>query len=541
MRTLVNRSVLQHCNLGNPAIQDAIDKTAYSHKRDALVSTVLLSNKDLEHLREVAVGQKDSRSDRTLATVLAVRNGDYSKKVSSIDAFGESLYRYISQNKKRGWIFSQGDDGRLYAHLAVSIEVFPENVQSGGRNTPTTVRLKLAAYSFTDDYRDNKVNFRYTAFDFHPQDVVRKTLPDILAHRGLHLETSELLASYDATLQRYEQDVLPAFAEQFRFTGRSACPTLRSSTTPSSIPRKVINDISPGCLAPRPDVCPSEIFASGDEDDGNERLPIHPVIRVFDLKEHIYYWAHSDNLQTYQYDHTLGDKLVLPNTHRDLLDVLTTDTHVLTHDIIEGKSAGNIILCKGIPGVGKTLTAEVYAELTSKPLYSVHTGTLGTTPSEVHSRLQKVLDQVRRWKCVLLIDEADVFVLERGTDLTQNAIVAEFLRTLEYFDGLLFMTTNRSSSIDDAIVSRCAAVIQYEPPGEEQLRLAWKVMARQYDVDLSSELIDDLMRLLPSITPRDIKMLLRLAMRMAASRNIPLDTNVFRQCAMFRDITISTE
>ena len=32
-------------------------------------------------------------------------------------------------------------------------------------------------------------------------------------------------------------------------------------------------------------------------------------------------------------------------------------------------------------------------------------------------------------------DEADVFVVRRGGNLEQNAIVAVFLRTLEYFDG----------------------------------------------------------------------------------------------------------
>ena len=59
-----------------------------------------------------------------------------------------------------------------------------------------------------------------------------------------------------------------------------------------------------------------------------------------------------------------------------------------------------------------------------------------------------------------LLDEADVFVLERGLDLVQNAIVAEFLRTLEYFDGLLFLTTNRMNGVDEAILARCAAVIE---------------------------------------------------------------------------------
>ena len=38
-----------------------------------------------------------------------------------------------------------------------------------------------------------------------------------------------------------------------------------------------------------------------------------------------------------------------------------------------------------------------------------------------------------------------------------NAVVGVFLRVLEYFNGLLFLTTNRIDDIDEAIVSRCIA------------------------------------------------------------------------------------
>src|SRR3546814_2642760 len=57
--------------------------------------------------------------------------------------------------------------------------------------------------------------------------------------------------------------------------------------------------------------------------------------------------------------------------------------------------------------------------------------------------------------CSSDLDEADVYIRCRDNDLEHNAIVAEFLRTLEYFNGLLFMTTNRINDVDDAILSRC--------------------------------------------------------------------------------------
>ena len=45
---------------------------------------------------------------------------------------------------------------------------------------------------------------------------------------------------------------------------------------------------------------------------------------------------------------------------------------------------------------------------------------------------------------VVLLDEADVFLEERDMkDLKRNALVSVFLRALEYYDGILILTSNR--------------------------------------------------------------------------------------------------
>lgn len=64
------------------------------------------------------------------------------------------------------------------------------------------------------------------------------------------------------------------------------------------------------------------------------------------------------------------------------------------------------------------------------------------------------------WKAVLLLDEADVYLesRERG-DLTRNSLVSIFLRALEYFQGLLFLTTNRVGTFGDALISRIHIII----------------------------------------------------------------------------------
>lgn len=221
--------------------------------------------------------------------------------------------------------------------------------------------------------------------------------------------------------------------------------------------------------------------------------------------------------------------------------MLTTDLEAFTSDIIEGKSAGNVILAKGQPGVGKTLTAEVYSELVERPLYSIHSGVLGITAKDVRENLEAAFERAQRWNAVMLLDEADVFVLERGNDITQNAICAEFLRTLEYFNGLLFMTTNRADNIDDAIISRCAAIIDYLVPSKDDAVKIWRVLARQMGVneELTPPLLDELVRGLPEASPRDMKMLLRLTVRMAIAKGEPLSIELFARCAMFRGLHLN--
>lgn len=73
------------------------------------------------------------------------------------------------------------------------------------------------------------------------------------------------------------------------------------------------------------------------------------------------------------------------------------------------------------------------AEVTKRPLYMVSAGELGTNMETVDERLQMVLEITRRWGCVLLMDEADVFLQARDTiNLERNALVSIFLRRLEY-------------------------------------------------------------------------------------------------------------
>ena len=133
-------------------------------------------------------------------------------------------------------------------------------------------------------------------------------------------------------------------------------------------------------------------------------------------------------------------------------------------DPIKGKGGGLVILLHGEPGVGKTSTAEAVATSSQLPLYPITCGDLGNTPQAVEDRLHEIFRDAHRWNCILLLDEADIFLTRRSqTEMERNALVSVFLRNLEYYQGILFLTTHRVGVLDDAFKSRIRLSLYYGP------------------------------------------------------------------------------
>lgn len=163
-------------------------------------------------------------------------------------------------------------------------------------------------------------------------------------------------------------------------------------------------------------------------------------------------------------------------------------------DLVRGKGLGLIILLHGAPGVGKTSTAECVAESLGKPLYPITCGDLGVTAVHVERKLANTFAKAEAWDCVLLLDEADVFLAQRTrTDLERNAIVSGmssaycyffvheliyltvFLRVLEYYKGTLILTTNRVGAFDEAFKSRIHLNLYYPALNKDQTLAIWKM------------------------------------------------------------------
>jgi len=121
------------------------------------------------------------------------------------------------------------------------------------------------------------------------------------------------------------------------------------------------------------------------------------------------------------------DSLVIDGDTKELIHALVTNQIAAEKgtDLITKKGSGLIVLLHGGPGTGKTLTAESVAKIAKKPLYRVTCGDIGTTPDTVEKYLETVLYLGKIWGCVVLLDEADIFLEQRSlADLQRNALVS---------------------------------------------------------------------------------------------------------------------
>jgi ATPase family associated with various cellular activities (AAA) len=191
----------------------------------------------------------------------------------------------------------------------------------------------------------------------------------------------------------------------------------------------------------------------------DELLIASPVVLGFAFSEKLWLEFTVSGIRDVEWNEGAYDSLVLPENHKSIVKSLVT-SHKFSaakniDDVISGKGKGLVAVLHGPPGTGKTLTAEGIAELLKCPLYMVSAGELGTDPRVLERSLTDILDIAHAWGAVLLLDEADVFLEERSIhDIHRNALVSIFLRLLEYFQGILFLTTNRVETFDDAFQSR---------------------------------------------------------------------------------------
>jgi SpoVK/Ycf46/Vps4 family AAA+-type ATPase len=242
--------------------------------------------------------------------------------------------------------------------------------------------------------------------------------------------------------------------------------------------------------------------------------------------------AAEDQLQRPDPDETGGAKLewskarsghlVLPTLLAEqvaeLLDAARHGRTVVEGWDPEGQLVGGrgvIALLHGAPGTGKTLCAEVVAGELNRPLLrSVVPAMLSKWVGETERRLQQLFESARQHNAVILLDEVDALLMERGAGHASrhdDAHVSCLLDLLERHDGVVLMATNRPAVLDPALARRVSWRLDFPFPDEDARAAIWQ-------------------RLIPSGAPTDGSVD---PSRLAARHPIPgglIRTAVYRAC-----------
>ena len=224
-----------------------------------------------------------------------------------------------------------------------------------------------------------------------------------------------------------------------------------------------------------------QVYDPANREFSEEELLIaSPVVLGFAFSEKMWLEFSISGIKDIEWNEKAFESLVLPENQKSIVKALV-ESHTFNaaqsiDDVIQGKGKGLVSVLHGPPGTGKTLTAEGIAELLKRPLYMVSVGELGLDSRTLETELNKILDIAHSWGAVLLLDEADIFLEKRTIqDIHRNALVSIFLRLLEYFQGILFLTTNRVETFDDAFQSRIHVALRYGELTPKAKRSVWKL------------------------------------------------------------------
>ncbi|MBA53447.1 MAG: AAA family ATPase [Pseudomonadales bacterium] len=559
MKLYIDKPYLESLVQRFPDLDSLLEQLKFGHRVETSFTRFTIDQLDfLSQLYQQSSSHMAGHAAQIKTLTQALSRHSETFAEGQLETIIPNLVNYLLEDGIKGWLFKANGEGKPIPYLVGRIDFTPPGEEEAGR-----ILLDLKA--------NGMAKLQTVSLMILERDIIGKTLPEILAGKGFFKETSELMAAYERSSARYF-DWRARYGQQF--TGRGTAiyaedPTASHRNTDWSRKSRVVLSSS-GELArlvndediikdraleleSTGDVLAKYLRKAGRSNNYDDKveaqaekmrdnipkkmfteIPVHGYVLMFHLELHHHVWVHVDDVEIYEYQPELKDKLILPPEQTDLIDILTAEMDMLMDDVVQGKSGGTTVLCAGPPGVGKTLTAEVYSEVIRRPLYRVHSGQLGLNVMEMEQALKNTLIRAQRWGAVMLIDEADVYIKRRDDNIAANAVVGVFLRVLEYFNGLLFLTTNRVDDIDEAIVSRCIALIKYHPPGRDDRFKIWQVMTRQFRLELGDDMLDELVEIFPAASGRDIKGLVKLVAKYCQHKSVAPELSVFRLCSIFR-------
>lgn len=194
---------------------------------------------------------------------------------------------------------------------------------------------------------------------------------------------------------------------------------------------------------------------------------------------------------------TLGD-VIIPESDKQLISqIITKCKFDKRRDLekwgfkIESNKQGAVLLLYGAPGTGKTFTAGAIANELHRDLVTLNVPELRNKYyGETEKLIKKAFCEMRGMATqeenapVFLLNEADQLIHER-IDITstcstiENSIQSIILEEMETFPGILILTTNLESNLDEAFFRRFDLKFRFRLPDLESRRKLWKMYLRK--------------------------------------------------------------
>jgi SpoVK/Ycf46/Vps4 family AAA+-type ATPase len=188
--------------------------------------------------------------------------------------------------------------------------------------------------------------------------------------------------------------------------------------------------------------------------------------------------------------HYTFENIILPETTQKNIKILLS--RIKHHDLlyqdwelakIDLSGRNKIVNFYGLPGTGKTISAEALAAKLQKNLVEVNYAEIeskyvGETGKNISLAFQKAAEQ----DAVLFFDEADSILGRRMTDVRQaadqavNVSRAVMLKELDKFSGIVVFATNLAKNFDGAFVRRILLHVEVAPPDMEGRVKLWQKM-----------------------------------------------------------------
>ncbi|EEU36554.1 uncharacterized protein NECHADRAFT_81263 [Fusarium vanettenii 77-13-4] len=214
-----------------------------------------------------------------------------------------------------------------------------------------------------------------------------------------------------------------------------------------------------------------------------ELIFMSETISGFSLKDKLWFQFFVEDIQPIDWHDEAYSDFVFHEQKKELVLSLVLNhnmnngTSRATQDVIVDKGKGLIVMLSGPPGTGKTLMAEAIADHLHRPLYRLEAKDLGTQAASLGTNFKRVSELTTAWNAIILLDEAEVFMAPREPGhVSQNGLSSAFLRELEYFSGIIFLTTHTiKTGIDSAFRGRVSVHLVFPPFTQQTREKVWSM------------------------------------------------------------------